>query len=157
MGKKIYHVDLEDSERTRLISIISKHLSTSVSVKRSQILLACDRNGDKKWTDSEISAYYHVSTRTIERLRERFVLEGLEVCLSGKPRLNLDKIIFDGQTEAHLVALRCSELEAGSSGWSLRLLADKMVSLSYVETISHETVRQILKKTTLSLGKSLNG
>ena len=157
MAKKIYHVDLWDEARTRLTAIVNKRLSTSEAVKRSNILLAADRLGDKGWTDAQISEKYLVSTRTIERLRERFVMEGLDIALSGKPRLNVDKIKFDGRVEAQLVALRCSELEAGESGWALRLLADKLVALSYVESISHESVRQILKKTKLSLGKSPSG
>ena len=153
MGTKIYHVDLRDDERERLMTITTKRLSTSEAVKRSNILLAADRLGDKCWTDVQISAKYLVSTRSIERLRERFVMDGLDVTLAGKPRLNLDKIKFDGRIEAQLVALRCSQLEAGESGWALRLLADKMVELCYVESISHESVRKILKKTKLSPGK----
>jgi transposase len=153
MGKKIYHVDLREEEREQLTAIINKRLSTSEATKRSNILLAADRLGDKRWTDAQISEKYLVSIRTIERLRERFVIDGLAVALAGKPRLNLDKIKFDGRVEAQLVALRCSKLEDGESGWALRLLADKMVELSYVEAISHESVRKILKKTKLSLGK----
>jgi transposase len=153
MGKKIYHVDLREEEREQLTAIINKRLSTSEATKRSNILLAADRLGDKRWTDAQISEKYLVSIRTIERLRERFVIDGLGVALAGKPRLNLDKIKFDGRVEAQLVALRCSKLEDGESGWALRLLADKMVELSYVESISHESVRKILKKTKLSLGK----
>ncbi len=153
MGKKLYHVDLTASERAQLITIINKRLSTSEAAKRSNILLAADRLGDEALTDELISLKYLVSVRSIERLRKCFVLDGLAVALAGKPRLNLDKIKFDGHIEAKLIALRCSESEAGSSGWALRLLADKMVELSYVESISHESVRQILKKTKLSLGK----
>ncbi len=115
--------------------------------------MAANRQGEKKWTDAQIAQQYEVSTRTIERLRERYVLEGLDVALNGKPRLNLHKKIFDGEVEANLIALRCSEPELGRSDWTLRLLADKMVELNYVESISHETVRQILKKTKLSLGE----
>jgi hypothetical protein len=152
MGKKLYHVDLHDEERERLTTITTKRLSTSEASKRSHILLAADRLGDKVWTDEQISKKYIVSVRSIERLRKNFVLYGLSVALAGKPHLNLDKIKFDGQVEAKLVALRCTEPEPGSSGWALRLLADKMVELSYVESISHESVRQILKKTKLSLG-----
>lgn len=125
-------------------------MTTSEIVKRSNILLSADRNGLRKWKDAEISSQYEVSTRTIERLRKRYVEDGLAVALKGKPRLNLDKKLFDGEVEAKLIALRCSEPEEGSSGWTLRLLADKMVALDYVdyvEHISHESVRQILKKT----------
>jgi transposase len=135
-----------------LESIVNKRKSTSEIVKRSKILLAADRVFGKNWKDSEIAEQYEVSTRTIERLRQRYVLEGLEIALKGKPRLNLDKKKFDGEVESKLVALRCSDPEEGRSNWTLRLLADKMVALDYVESISHESVRQILKKTKLSLG-----
>ena len=84
-------------------------------------------------------------------------MDGLKVALEGKPRLNLDKIKFDGRVEAQLLAIRCTEPELGQSGWALRLLADKMVSLSYVESISHESVRQLLKKANSSRGKSKSG
>jgi hypothetical protein len=152
MGVKLYHVDLSTSEQEHLQGIVSKRLSTSVAVKRSQILLAADRNGDKQWTDLDISRYYHVSTRSIERLRERFVLDGLAVALRGKPRPNTDKIKFDGSVEGKIIALRCSDPPLGYSSWTLRLLADKLVELSYVAAISHESVRQVLKKTRLSPG-----
>jgi DNA-binding transcriptional LysR family regulator len=154
---KIYHVDLTQEERNKLSDIVKRRLSTSEAVKRSLILLAADRLGDKSWTDEQISIEYQVSVRTVERLRERLVNDGLDVALVGKPRLNLDKIVFDGEAEAKLVALRCSEPPAGRSCWTLRLLSDKMVELSYVETISYESVRQILKKTKLSLGAWQNG
>lgn len=154
---KIYHVDLSEAERRELECIVKKRKSTSEASKRASILLAADRLGGKVWTDAEISKTYLVSTRTVERLRERFVNEGLGVALAGKPRQNLDKIVFDGEAEARLVALRCSEPGEGRSGWSLRLLADKMVELSHVEAISHETVRKMLKKTKSSPGGSPNG
>ncbi len=154
---KIYHVDLTTEERIKLEKIVNKHKSTSESTKRSKILLAADRHGEKKWTDEDISKNYQVSVRTIERLRERYVNEGLSVALSGKPRLNLDKKVFDGEVEAKLVALRCSQPDLGQSSWTLRLLSDKMVELSYVESISHESVRQILKKTKLNPGELPNG
>jgi transposase len=145
--RKIYHVDLREAEREELESIVKRRKSSSESVKRSHILLACDRLGDKKWKDSQISDFYKVSIRTIERLRERYVKEGIKVSISGKPRPNLDKIKFDGEVEAKLIALRCSEPQRGQSSWTLQLLADKMVELSYVESISYESVRQLLKKT----------
>ena len=154
---KIYHVDLTSAERTMLLALVKKRLSTSESVKRSQILLAADRLGDKKWQDSQISAEYKVGIRTIERLRERYVNDGLGVALAGKPRLNLDKIKFDGAVEAHLVAIRCSEPPVGSSSWTLKLLGNQLVTLEYVESIALESVRQLLKKTKLSLGASQNG
>jgi len=90
MGK-IYHVDLTQSEREKLEKIVNKRKSTSQASKRSKILLAADRLGDKNWTDEQIAKTYQVSVRTIERLRLRCVMEGLEVALKGKPRLNTDK------------------------------------------------------------------
>ncbi|MFT5917447.1 MAG: hypothetical protein ACJAWV_002113 [Flammeovirgaceae bacterium] len=86
-------------------------------------------------------------------MRKMYVLEGLQVALKGKPRLNLDKKKFDGEVQGKLIALRCSDPEHGRSNWTLRLLADKMVALDYVESISHESVRQILKETKSSLGE----
>ena len=143
---KLYHVDLTDLERLRLSNIIKKRVSTSEAVKRSLILMAADRNGDKKWNDAQIAKTYLVSSRTVERLRERLVNEGLDFALAGKPRPNTDKIIFDGEVEAKLLALRCSEPIDGRSSWNLRLLASRMVELSIVEHISHESVRKLLKK-----------
>lgn len=154
---KIYHVDLNDSERSELLDIEKRLTSQTILFKRSQILLACDRLGEKKWTDQKISSTYQVSVRTIERLRERFVEDGLSVALKGKPRPNLSKIKFDGEVETQLVLLRCSDAPEGSSRWTLNLLGDKLVELKIVESISHESVRQLLKKTKLSLGELPNG
>ena len=154
---KIYHIDLTEEERVRLTSIVNKRKSSSELSKRSSILLAADRLGEKKWSDKQISETYVVSIRTVERLRERLVNDGLSVALAGKPRMNLHKIKFDGEVEAKLVALRCSDPDAGYSSWTLNLLADKMVELSYVESISCVTVHRILKKTKLNLGALKNG
>jgi len=152
MPRKLYHVDLTQPEREQLEGIVKKRKSTSEQVKRSKILLAADRGGSKVWKDEQISAQYEVSTRTIERLRKRYVVEGLSVALKGKPRLNLHKKKFDGDVESKLIALRCSTPDGGRSSWTLQLLADKMVELNYVESISHESVRQLLKKTKSSPG-----
>ncbi len=157
MPAKLYHIDLTKDEQDELSSIIKRRKSTSEIVKRSKILLCADRNGLKKWKDSQISEQYEVSVRTIERLRQRFVEEGLSVALKGKPRLNLDKKKFDGEVESKLIALRCSEPPVGRSSWTLNLLADEMVTLEYVESISYESVRQLLKKTKLNLGELQNG
>lgn len=147
-----YHVDLTGEEREYLTSITNKRKATSEAVKRSSVLLAADCSGEKKWTDDRISKTYQVSVRTVERLRARFVEEGLASALAGRPRPNLDKIKFDGEVAAKLIALRCGSPECGRSNWTLRLLADKMVELSYVDSISHVTVGSILKKARLSLG-----
>lgn len=154
---KLYHVDLKEEERDRLLDIIKRRKSSSEAVKRSQILLAADRNGDKAWKDAEIAKEYGVSVRTVGRLREKLVQHGLDIALKGLPRPNLDKIRFDGQVEASLVALRCSAPPEGRSGWTLQLLADQMVELKHVDSMSHQSVNRILKKMKLSPGGSKNG
>jgi transposase len=155
--EKKYHVDLTICEREKLEDIVKRRKSSSEAVKRSQILLSCDRNGDKNWRDDQISLTYQVSRSTVERLRKRYVEHGLELALKGLPRLNLDKIKFDGEVEARLVSLRCSEPPVGSSRWTLKMLGDKLVSLEVVESISLDSVDRILKKTKLNLGGSKNG
>ncbi|MDZ7898960.1 MAG: helix-turn-helix domain-containing protein [Arcicella sp.] len=157
MGKKKYHVDLTESERNRLSGVVKRRKSESEATKRSLILLACDRLGTQVWTDTEISREYKVNVKTVERLRERYVLYGLDIALSGLPRLNEDKIKFDGAVEARLVSLRCSSPPEGYSSWTLSLLSDKLVKLEVVESISRESVNRLLKKTKLSLGKLKNG
>lgn len=144
--QKKYIVTLTSEERHQLTDIISKRSSKSVQVKRSYVLLAADEQGDKKWTDKFIESAYGVSLRTIERLRQRFVEEGLEAALNGKQREVFKSKVFDGEVEAKLIALRCSDAPDGYNKWTLRLLADKMVELAYVPQMSHESVRQILKK-----------
>lgn len=94
----------------------------------------------------------HITTKTVERLKQRFVEEGFDACLGRKPYPEVTKIKTDGDFEAHLLALSCSEAPEGYARWSLRMLADKMVELKYVGSVSHETVRQTLKKTKLNHG-----
>ena len=144
--QKKYHVRLTNNEREELIEIIKKRSEKSLPVRRSYILLAADENGDKDWTDSRISDTYGVGKKTVERTRQRFVEEGFDTAVRGKKREIFKEKILDGNTEAHLIALRCSEPPAGYARWTLRLLSDKMLELEYAEHISHESVRQILKK-----------
>lgn len=157
MGKKLYHIDLSISEKNQLEEIVQRRKSTSEAVKRSLILLSANRGGSKGWTDIKISSEYKVNVRTVERLRERFVLHGLDIALRGLPRPNTDKIKFDGAVEARLLSLRCSSPPEGYSSWTLSLLADKLVKLEVVDSISQESVNRILKKTKLSLGRLKNG
>ena len=144
--RKIYHVDLTEAEQSELREITSKRALNSAVVKRAYILLAADRNGEKRWRDEQIASTYDVKLRTIERLRARFVRDGFQTVVKGKAREYNGVRVFDGEVEAKLIALRCSEPEAGHSRWTLRLLSDKMVQLEYVESMSHETVRTMLKK-----------
>jgi transposase len=144
---KRYRVTLTDNEHEALKALIKRRSKKAVPVKRAYILLAADENGEKCWTDEQICETYDVGLRTVERLRQRFVEEGFEVAVGGKKREVFKEKVLDGKVEARLVALRCSESPAGYAKWSLRLLADKMVELEYAEHISHESVRQLLKKT----------
>lgn len=145
-----YKITLSDSERLELTNIIKKNKSNALRTKRAFILLACE---DESLSNSAIASTYHVSVRSVEKLRKRFVEEGFTLALSGKQWGGNKPIVFDGRVEAHLVALRCSAVPAGHNKWTLRLLADKMVSLEYVPSIAYSTVGKILKKTNLSLGK----
>lgn len=151
MAKK-YRVTLSEEEQIQLQEIIKKRNEKSVAVKGSYILLAADENGEGL-SDETIRARYRVGLRTVERLREHFVMEGLTSALQGKKRSIYKEKVFDGRVEAHLVALRCSTPPSGYQQWSMRLLAERMVELEYVEHMSHESVRQLLKKTISSPGK----
>lgn len=144
---KKYRVTLLESERDQLKAIIAKRKADSQVVKRAYVLLAADENQHNWLKDEQIQKTYQVSIRSIERLRERFVEDGLEMALNGKKRENYKEKVFDGAVEAHVVALRCSQPPAGHARWTVRLLAQQMVELQYVETIGRETVRKMLKKT----------
>ena len=152
-----HRVKLTESERFELVALIAHRSSKSKQVKRAYILLATDENGDKCWTDEQIREAYGSSLRTIERLRKRLVESGMRAALEGKKREVFREKILTGEVEAHLIALRCSHPPEGHARWTLHLLAEKMVELHYVEHISHESVRQLLKKTNLSLGGSNPG
>lgn len=154
MGKK-YIVTLTQKEREELTSII-KTGKNAVKIRRSHILLGADASPEgKEMTDEAISKAYSVGLRTVERLRERFVLEGYETALNGKAA-NAPKFRkIDGDVEAHLIALTRSKAPDGYKQWSFRLLADKMVELEYIDSLSHESVRQVLKKNELKPHKRL--
>lgn len=149
---KKYHVTLADEERKQLQAIIAKRTAKSQAVKRAYVLLAADENQPDWLKDEQIKTTYQVSIRSIERMRERFVEDGFEFALNGKKREKYKDVVFDGAVEAHVIALRCSEPPAGYARWSVRLLAEKMIELNYVETIGRETVRKMLKKTKSSPG-----
>jgi len=144
----IYTVTLTEDERKYLHELTSKGKHNSQQILNALILLNCDKS---EWnvshsTNEEISRVLNISMRKIDRVKKRFVEEGLEVALNGKESERVYSKKVDGDLEAHLVALSCSEPPEGFSRWSLRLLADKAVELGYVEEISHETVRRTLKK-----------
>lgn len=152
MGK--YIVSLEKAEVEKLREIIGKRNSKAEIVKRAYVLLSLDEKGERtQKTDEEIRRDYRVGQRTIERLRKRFVEEGFEITLAGKPQTKFRDKKIDGRVEAKLIALRCTETAAGKHQWSLRLLAETLVANGEIASISHESVRQTLKKMNSSRGK----
>ena len=149
-----YTIKLTKSEVGELMDIINKGSHTSQTFRTAYILLNCDEGKhSEKVTNEQISKVLKVGMRTIDRVKKKFVEEGFEASLDRRPTQRLYDLKMDGDTEAKLVTLCCSDPPKGFAKWSLRLLADKMVELKYVESISHVTVRSVLKKTNLSLGK----
>jgi transposase len=142
-----YKVTLSKDEREQLMDIINKGSHTSQKFRTAYILLNCDE-GDfaDKVTNAQISKVLKVGMRTIDRTKKKFVEEGFDSALERRPTQREYERKADGDFEAHLVALCCSEPPKGFAKWSLRLLADKAVELKYAESISHETVRRVLKK-----------
>lgn len=145
---KKYIVTLTREERDMLEKMTSKGKHSAQQVLNALILLGCDEGQFQKQRskNEELSRVLNISMRKIDRVKERFVTEGLEVALSGRKRNRIYHKKADGDFEAHLIALSCSEPPEGYSRWSLRLLADKVIELEYIDEISHETIRQILKK-----------
>lgn len=146
MNKK-YIVRLTAKERRILHEVIRKLNGTSQKVRRAQMLLKSDAAGPA-WTDEEIAEAFDSRTRTMEKLRERFVTEGFEQTRHGKPREKPPTAkILGGKQEAQVIALRLGPPPQGYAHWTLRLLSRKVVELEIAEAISHETVRRTLKKT----------
>ena len=143
MPAKKYVVKLTDDERQQLVDLTSKGTIGARKMKRAQILLKADEG----LKDAEIVAALNTSRPTVERIRKRFVQGNLDKALNDDPRPGGAKVKLDGRAEAQLIALACSDAPDGHARWTLRLLADKLVELGVVESISHEAVRQTLKKT----------
>jgi len=152
MPNKKYIVDLTEVERNELVALTSKGTVRARKMKRAQILLKADQGA----TDVEIMAALGVSRPCVERVRKRFVAGGLPRALNEDPRPG-QKCKLDGKQTARLVAETCSKPPSGHARWTLRLLADRVVSLGLAGKISHETVRQALKKTTPSPGAKSSG
>ena len=151
---KKYHVTLTEEERQELEDITKKGKRNARMIRVAYILLNTDENNPKRLKkDYEIAGVLGLTERSIENIRKKFVIDGYEVTLNGKPSSQLYEKKVDGDVEAHLIALSCSQAPSGRARWSLRLLAEKAVELKYVSSISHETVRRTLKKTKLNRGK----
>ena len=149
-----YTIKLTKSQIEELLCIINKGSHSSQTFRAAYILLNCDE-GDysSKVTNEHISKILKIGMRTIDRVKKQFLEEGMEAVLGRRPTTRIYEGKSDYIIKAKLVTLCCSEPPKGFSKWSLRMLADKMVELNYVDSISHVTVRSVLKKTNLSLGK----
>ena len=144
-----YNVTLSKEERAALTKIISKGSHRSQKVLNALILLNCDEGDyqDKRSINEDVSRVLNISMKKIDRVKKRFVEDSFETALHGRKGERVYKKKADGDFEAHLVALSCSKPPQGYTRWSLRLLADRVVELNYIDNISHETVRRVLKKT----------
>lgn len=147
-----YVVDLSDPERDHLLQRLACGKPSARSVLRARILLLADEGR----TDEAIAAALHTSSATVGRVRQRFVEEGLEQALKDRPRPGQQRKL-SGHQEAYLIATTCSPAPTGHKRWTLRLLADQVVELGFAESCSHETVRQLLKKTISSRGNGASG
>ncbi len=152
-GRKIYHVRLDDGERSLLQGIVDGGKGSVTRRRRAHILLLADANRDGGGRgDADIADILGAGTATVERARRKFVLEGLEAALERKEQANRKKPRLDGEGQAKLAMLACSDPPEGHARWTMQLLADRLVELEVVGSISDETVRQGLKKTTSSRG-----
>jgi len=149
-----YCIRLSQEEVKELRIIINKGSHTSQTFRAAYILLNCDE-GDysEKVTNEQISKVLKIGMRTIDRVKKKFIEEGFEKVLERRVSSRVYDVKIDGDVEAKLVKLCCSEPPSGFAKWSLRLLADKMVELKYIESISYVSVGNVLKKMNLSLGK----
>ena len=156
---KKYIVTLTEGEREALGVLISKGKHRSQKILNALILLGCDEGEFQKRRSSnkEIAKVLNISMKKIDRVKKRFVEDGLDITLNGSKGSRIYAKKADGDFEAHLVALSCSKPPEGFTRWSLRLLADKVVELEYIDSVSHETIRRVLKKMKSNLGSVKDG
>ena len=154
MPAKKYRVKLTEGERDYLLQLTSRGKVAARKLNHAKVLLHADEASEKTkmLKDASIARVIHVSSKSIERIRKRFVEEGLESALNPKVQKRRRPKKLDGEAEAFLIATACSTAPEGYSDWTLQLLADRLVECKIVDSISGECVRQTLKKTSLSLG-----
>jgi hypothetical protein len=154
MPQKKYLVTLSDEEHAHLTSLLSSGKRSARTLTRARILLKADQaDNGPRWDDARIADAFGCGQRTVERVRQRFVELGLEAALVHKPQARPSRTpVLDGAAEARLIAVACSEPPTGRAVWTLKLLADKLVELEVVGSVSRDTVRRTLKKTRSSRG-----
>jgi transposase len=151
--QKKYVVKLGEEEKALLEQLVKSGNGPARKLLRAWILLKSNANeGGPNWSYEKICQAYDVSEVTVYQVRKAYVEQGLEKTINRKKPEREYEHRLDGEAEAHLVALACSEAPDGQERWTLRLLQDRMIRLEYVEVVSHETIRTTLKKTNLSLG-----
>ena len=152
-----YIVQLTDEEREALRALVQKGQTQGYRIKHAQILMKLDEIPEnQEWTYDKIKEAYHATPHTISQIAKRFVTGGMEAALGRKEQVNRHKKI-DGRVEAQIIAIACSEAPEGRERWTLQLIADELVRLGVVDSISDTAVMETLKKTNLSLGKRRNG
>lgn len=156
---KRYKVTLRQEERENLEAITQKGSHQSQRVVNALVLLNCDEGefNEHRSKGIDVSNVLRISMRRVDRVKKRFVEDGLEAALGSNQGQRIHERKADGDLEAHLVALSCSKPPQGFARWSLRLLADRAVELKYIDSVSYETIRRVLKKTSLSHGKNSAG
>jgi hypothetical protein len=151
--RKQYVVRLAEEERASLLTLVGRGVVPARAQTHARILLKANRGeAGPEWTDGAISTALEVDPTTVARVRRLYVTEGLKAALHRKTPDRVYRRKLDGEQEAHLVAVACSEPPTGHKRWTLRLLADKLVELEVIETVSYETVRQTLKQTASNRG-----
>jgi transposase len=147
---------LSEGQRFALQQLLSRGKAPVRQQAHARILLKIDRNAPgPRWTDEQVAEAFEMSRYTVIRIRERFVNHGLDDALTHRHHTQTRERALDGEQEAHLIALSCSSTPTGQARWTLRLLAGRMVELGYVEHVSHETVRKVLKKRTQALVETM--
>lgn len=151
--QKEFIVDLTSKERKYLQQLANKGKVAGYKIRHAQMLLKADQGQHgPAWSDEQIAEAFDAHEATVRRLRQRFVEEGLEAALQRKKRQNYTRKL-DGDAEAHLIAIACSQPPKGRNRWTLRLLADRVVELALVDSVSHMTISRTLKKTNLNPGR----
>ena len=150
-----HRLTLVATERTELLAKVQKGKAAAKTIQKAQVLLASDEATERK-SETDIALTYHLSTRSVERIRKDFCEQGMSL-FEPKPRQPRSDKKLTGKVEAHLIAIACSEPPAGESRWKLQAIADRLVELQVVETLSHTSVATVLKKTNLSPGGSRVG
>jgi transposase len=151
-----HEVALSEEQRYALHQLISKGKAPARKLAHARVLLKIDCNAPgQRWTDEQVAEAFEMSRYTVIRIRERFVTQGLDDAFTHRPHIQTRARALDGEQEAHLIALSCSPSPQGQARWTLRLLANRMVELGYVEQVNYETVRRTLKKRAQAVAKGV--